>query len=393
MPVLYYNDDNQARGACDYCDDGSTHYQEDAVDVRNIDHYEYRYVCDTCYENEPWGDRDDDECDGGEQERYSFDSDHNIAKSRPRLTLPLLARRDARIISIEQEVGSGGHLLAQRFHDAGLSRSNSMLGYHASDHSTSARRSFCHVENDSTVDGEIVYSMLDMTSPATAQKLESALNIVREEIKDGRCSLDSRCGLHIHVDARGYTMENVVSLYNLWNSLEDTIYRLAAANWARHRSLSANSYSPPVNKGLKGNRAIANMFMNARGGLNLANFLGAMQNCSCGAVTWGAWEECSCEMRKATVEFRVFNATANLRKIHAYTALSLAMVEAARQTPFTSEQFPAFPWSHTEYVSHRERTEDAIKRIMRLPLTKSEKDDIRYCIERSSLASVVAVPA
>ena len=126
-----------------------------------------------------------------------------------------------------------------------------------------------------------------------------------------------------------------------------------------------------------------------RGALNLSNFLASRGYCSCGAFDFGTWSECTCPLEKATVEFRVFNATANKRKIRAYTALCLALVAYAENHTCTAESHPVAAWRGTAQLDS-ETAYNRLHFILReLPLTEEEREDIRYCAERSSLKDVV----
>ena len=123
----------------------------------------------------------------------------------------------------------------------------------------------------------------------------------------------------------------------------------------------------------------------------MSNYLNARGYCRCGAFAFSDWRECTCNLGKATIEFRVFNATANLRKVHAFTALSLALVEYVANDPlgdFSPDNFPVFEWNGTTKTPPNE---EASKRALAfifedLPLTEGEREDLRYCVENSSLA-------
>lgn len=381
-------------GQCDDCASGNMEFRVHAIplDPRTNAHGTWQ-LCRSCagnfddnnmpeYDEDPPGDEEDHE------ESYSFGTDYVLPKMPdPRLILPALAARDPRLISIEQEVGLGGRHLAEALYNGGFAEQLSMLSYHSGDVS-----GFCKVEQDGSVDGEIIYSKLRLDEDSVARRLESALDLVRDAIKAGESKLDMRCGLHIHVDARGLGMAQVESLYHLWNHLEDTIFRLAAANWRCHRSLKAShDYSPRTTKGLSSRREIGRSMEEVRRALNLSPYLESRGYCRCGAFTYEDWANCACTLPKPTVEFRVFNATANLRKIHAYTALSLALVEMARHLTFTDEDHASFAFTRTEAIEDAESTKRALDVIFqRLPLTETEKEDLSYCAENSSVSEVFA---
>jgi len=318
-----------------------------------------------------------------QEERYDFAGD---ISTPPALLLPEIEGRKSRLISWEQEVGAGRNDIAAAMYEAGFSSHSAPVEYHYSSDS------FVSVERDSTVNGEVIYSKLALADPAMALKAEEALGIVRDAIKSGVSKLDMRCGFHIHVDAKGYGMNQVENLYHLWNYLEDTIYRLAAANWSTHRTLVAyDDYAPAVRKGLQGKAQIGSGLSSGRNGLNFSNFLNARSYCRCGAFEFAAWEDCRCNLPKCTIEFRVFNATANLRKIHAYSALSLAMVEFANKRLARSFDRP-FSWTRMAELpkQHKERSKRNLDVIFnRLPLTDKERENILYCVENSSLKELV----
>jgi len=316
------------------------------------------------------------------------------SEARPKLALqiPALDDRPARLVSMEQEIGGDANTAVEALHSEGLTSEGYMRGYHSGGTSSD----FCYVEEDGSVDGEIIYSRMRLDNPRTARKLEDALGVVQTLISEDQIGLDSRCGFHIHVGlsySEGvpcYSMENVVSLYHLWNYVEDTVFRLASANWRHHRTEGQGcNYSPPTPKRLAGAVSVGRGMSRERGALNLSNFLAARGYCSCGAFDFGDWSACTCNLEKATVEFRVFNATANKRKIRAYTALCLALVAYAERNTCTAETHPVDAWRGTAALN----ADEAYKRLhfilRELPLTEEEREDIRYCAERSTLKSVV----
>jgi hypothetical protein len=316
-----------------------------------------------------------------------------IKTTELRMQVPALEDRPARMISFEQEFGGDAGAVAESLYDGGYAEDRYVCGYH------SGGGGFVRVEDDSSVDGEIIFSRLRLDHEATAAKLDGALDVVAYQLSNAESiSLDSRCGFHVHVDA-GYdvgrgrykclSVDAVQSLYHLWNYLEDTIFRLGSANWSRHRTERADyNYAPPTPKALTGARDIGRAMQRERGALNLGNFLAARSYCSCGAFDFGAWNECTCELEQPTVEFRVFNATANKRKIRAYIALCLALVAYAEQNTITEATHPVHEWCGTDMLDS-ERSQERLRFILReLPLTDVEREDLRYCAERSSLRFV-----
>src|SRR5204863_507788 len=82
-----------------------------------------------------------------------------------------------------------GENAAHALHHAGLSSSDYMRGYHSG-----GAGEFCYVEEDGSVDGEIIYSRLRLSDAAHARKLEDALSVVQDLISEQEIGLDSRCG-------------------------------------------------------------------------------------------------------------------------------------------------------------------------------------------------------
>lgn len=312
----------------------------------------------------------------------------------PGTLLEPIGTRAPRLVSFEQEIGGDGHALAAALFEEGHSQYDRMRGYHSSD-----GRGWLHVEDDSSVDGEVIYSRLRLNRRGVARQVEQALGVVQDHIAEGTVSLDQRCGFHVHVGLgfdvlpssgnpiRAYSMDQVRSLYHLWNYCEDTVFRLASANWKRHRSDHGNNYAPETDKSLSDSnrRNMGDTLANYRGALNLSPYLNARHNCGCGATFWSAWDECDCALGKPTVEFRVFNGTANTRKVRAYTALSLALVGYAAERPIVEGELAIHPWRGSTQID-----EDASGEVLGfilndLPLTDAERADVTYCAANSMM--------
>lgn len=356
-------------------------------------------VCQYCRESmeDEYDDRrdryydDDDEPAAIEVEVIDEPSPDDVSgvETTPRLMIPAIpGARDARRLSFEQEIARGGREAAISLYRAGLSASDYVEGYHGGSLRGDA---ICYVEHDGSVDSEIIWSKLKLHQAGTARRFEEGIGIVRGLVSDGEVKLNMNCGGHMHVDASGMDMQNAMSLYVLWNHVEDAMFRIAAANWSAHRTQVAyENYSPNTRKGLKNRVEVWNNMQYDRGALNLSNFFRARSNCRCGATQVGAWDECTCSIDRQTVEFRVWNTTANIRKINAYAALSIAMVEYARRHTMTVNDYPEHGWTANRNAQ-KQHTEDAVRFILEdLPLTDGERDNVRYCIERCSLAELYA---
>lgn len=385
---------------CDYC--GTAPYQESIFSAD--DDGEAPWACASCYASrngdEPSGrfvyvdDAPDAEDDGSYEAQETTDDEVRIPSSP--LALAVLPNRPARLLSFEQEVGRGGNYIAEQLHLGGFASDRYVHGYH---HRHEARGDMVWVEEDGSVAAEVIWSKLDLTDANVARRFEDGLEVIRNGIRGGEVKLDMRCGLHIHVglgyDALlgtpAYGSRSVESLYHLWNHLEDTMYRLASANWRCHRTEVAESnYAPPTRKGLVGVTQVGDAFQTGRGALNLSNYLSARGECNCGAFRFAAWEECVCELRMPTVEFRVFNASANKRKLRAYGALCLAMVAYAEQHKVQPNTHPVLGWERATELLNVEESKQRLAFILdELPMTREERLDVVYCAEKSSLREVV----
>lgn len=344
------------------------------------------------YELDEYGDPDYDVRDPDPEDDYDDRMTTRDDVEAPKVTpmpllVPALPDRPARLVSFEQEIGSGAYDVANRLYAEGLSAENRVWGYH------SGPSERFHVEEDGSVNGEVIYSRLRLNEPVTARQTYEAVQVVQGLLAEERVRLDSRCGFHVHVGigydrtsgARCYGSGAFQSVYHLWNHLEDPIFRLGSANWDFHRSEKGNDYARQTRKGLTGARGVGQYLREARHALNLEPFLRGRANCDCGAFEFGDWADCTCEhINQPTVEFRVFNATANTRKIRAYVALCLAIVAYAETHTVTPETHPVLPWSRATHSINREAVDERLRFILRdLPLTDGERDDVRYCAERA----------
>lgn len=306
-------------------------------------------------------------------------------------------------IEIEGANGSGGgNELAAVLYRAGLSTTKTMT-----DHGSGTRYGLVHVEYDSTVDWEAVIGPLNMAASDHVKTLDSVMKAIRSEIKKGTLKLDLRCGLHIHVGAERTSLAKAYNLSHIFTYLEDPFFRIGAAKWPFHRGSQGSNYAAPVPKH---SRKLD--FYTQQGGrrtpgrenhyyaLSFSNYFNSMmRNCACGAAGAGMWDECTCpNLGKCTFEFRLFNTTANMRKLRAYLALSQAMVAKAVSLPEIArpnEEFPGLPFNQRvfkemEDVEAGELVDAWKPRIAyifnELPLTTDEKEAVLYCVRNCEIA-------
>lgn len=309
-------------------------------------------------------------------------------------------REKIRMCGIELEGGNGtgnGSQLARELYRAGLSRYNDVQGYHH------GAGSFMHVENDSSVDWELVIGPLNPADSEQMKAVNTALRIVRRGIKAKQYKLDLRCGLHVHVGAEGFGLGKAFNLNTLFSYVEDVMFRLAAAKWPMHRSMTGSPYCQPVAKSTSklafGREVGQNEERDARRvALNFRNYFQRMlNNCRCGAVRFDSWEDCTCDLGKCTFEFRLFNSTANPRKLHAYLALAQALVAKAGELPeitnpeqdYPPQTFIGKPFKGMTDDEKVQALADWLPRLRwiltELPLTDDERQSVLYCVHNSDL--------
>lgn len=330
----------------------------------------------------------------------AFDEDADMTNKAMQIpTIP--GRENVRQCGVEIEGANGdgnGDDLAMALYGAGLSTMDHMGGYH------SGTSGFAHVERDSSVDWEVVIGPLNPASQTHVRNLNSVIRTIREHVKDGTLGLDLRAGCHIHVEAARTSLTGAFNLNLLFAYLEDVIFRLAAARWPVHRAIMDTHYTAPIPKDLR-KLQFARQHTNDEDAryyaLSFQNYFNRVLNsCHCGAVRYDSWEECGCDLGKCTFEFRVFNTTANPRKLHAYLALCQALVAKAMSLgdlDNASDTFPALAFRTRRFKDMDETEQEEIVGLWRdrlawmfneLPLTDAEKESLAYCIRHSELDTV-----
>lgn len=343
------------------------------------------YVCAACIAATP-------ELD--ESKPLSEEFDEGAELTAEVLKLDPAAARPIRMCSIELEATAGGAALAKALFEAGLSSRDGVRGYHSS------ANDFCHVERDGSLGdqgGELIFNRILLDNDEDVQKLHQGVSIMRQLVKEKKLGMDTRCGLHIHVDAHNMGINHVRNLALIHNYLEDVLYRLSAAKYLRHRGQGYATKSAKGELYFKDTVAFGLHFMSTSGhhsALNLSNYWRAVNNnCSCGhASLYKDVVRCQCNLGKCTFEFRVYNGTTNFRKIHAYSALSQSMVAYARAFDELNEvELPAM-----EFVPFYKDVEPVIPEwtsrlrwlFRNLYFSDAERDSMLYVLKNSSLAVV-----
>jgi Putative amidoligase enzyme len=348
---------------------------------------------------EPEPDYDDDYYDEPDYSGYSEEiEDVDVREIAP--ILHTNVGRTIPMISFEQEFSGDGDKVAKILYDNGFCTHPHAEAYHSSEgryEITVGTNRMCYVETDSSCGYELIFDRINLRNREEAENVAKIQTILRRLKDEGSIRLNARCGFHTHVDVSDWGMKEIVSGYHLWNYLEDTIFRFASAFWTGHRDEeTGNNYSVPVPKGHLGRADIGRVLDGRRDSLNFSPILSARGNCSCNATFYEDWANCTCNIRQPTLEFRVFNATLNPRKIRAYLSFCVAFVNKAKSFDFAPGDFPEMRWQGTtrknairasdELMGWQEATAERIKFIVNeFPLTNSEKSDILYCMKNSSL--------
>lgn len=334
-----------------------------------------------------------------QDDNYSVERiDHDSSEVAPMIATNI--GRAVPLVSFEQEFSGDGNLVARRLYQDGFALSDYPGSYHGSDaryDRDEETTRMCYVETDSSCGYELIFDRIALNSRPEAERISSVQTILKNMRDDGFIRLSARCGFHVHVDVSDWGMKEIVSAYHLWNYLEDPIFRFASAFWNSHRDEEVGGgYSSPVPKGHSSRSQIGRVLVTRRDSLNFSPILNARSNCTCQATFYEDWENCTCNVRQPTLEFRVFNATLNQRKIRAYLAFCVAFVNAAKSFEFDPVTFPEMRWNGTARKldvgdsSWREAATERIKFILeKFPLTNHEKTDIMYCLRNCSLDEVM----
>jgi len=338
--------------------------------------------------------------------------------------------RPFRICSVETELDGAGQALASDLFQHGIVASPDVQLY--SFQPKNAHPHVAYLKFDGSVTaGELVFDRLDLTNPAHAAALLRALERLRSLEKNGDVGYNPNCGGHIHLDANGFGIWDLVRLMTLFGFCEEPIFRLAGAGKTYgHRTLytgydRANhgaGYSDPISKGpFTSAKSAWETIRNQKrmSSLNTTIYTasndvtgGAHGGYRCSGGCPGAREfipqkrngqtvseavfdkkTCTCPQRKNTIEWRVWNAQGNPRILYAWIALMQAM-HAWAWRPADDKKYPkhdpmpAFTWTWRPFSrltqDERRLAQDRVQFMFHeLPLTAEEKDTLRYAFMRT----------
>jgi hypothetical protein len=301
--------------------------------------------------------------------------------------------RGDQLTSVELEFGRDPEGVARALYNAALSPTSSVGGYHEQ---ARRNRGSSYVEYDGSVSGggEMVISMVRLPDEHETLRLWHTVKVLRDRVHAGDNNLNMQCGCHIHVNALGRDLNSIISTVVAYNHIEDILYRMSAAHYEHHRLDNGNEYCETTEKEITDKERFRASFGTRRYyGLNVGNYLQYRHDCNCGAGFDHA-DRCQCDetvFYKPTLEFRLFNTTANGAKLHAFIAVCQALTHYGMNRNLLSADLPPM-----EYVGQSSVFADAPMYVARLlwmlkelPFSASERNSIRYCIRNSDLKGIL----
>lgn len=319
---------------CDYCECEFA-YEYQALDC----HPEYE--CDSCgqYTREHDHECEDDGYYDGHGNKVVTAYPEGIRDIVPQtlIYVPGIEGRPPRVCSIEQEVCSGGAVVARMLAEIGMSQYDRVMSY-----SRDADAQQMIVKQDSSLPeggGEIIYSRFNLARSEDVKRVSKAVACIRALRETELVKTTTAAGTHIHIGAIDENGENVfgpaqmASLYEIFSFTEEVLFQLATAGWQYHRD-QGGEFARALTKYDKVSAGkIARSFTHHDHryfSLNFLRLLDAARHCVCGACISGDWQDCECgTLKNGTVEWRVFNATTKPETLHAWVLLSHGLTAAA----------------------------------------------------------------
>lgn len=322
------------------------------------------------------------------------------------LVIPDLPERPYRVVSIETELNGNKDTLAGVLYRCGLVASPEVQAYHTNPDTTLPWAA--HLKHDGSVSGgELIFHCMSLDTQQHADVLLETLSKLRGLSKVDEISCGKECGGHIHIDAHNFGYGDVWRLITIWNYLEDVIYRLAGAGHDYSHRVLAGRYAPQNGRGYAsstikgpfGSKALATQSVQGQqrhSGLNFVPYVQAQELCKCGAFSRGDGDgrNCSCDLGKRTIEWRVWNTQINPRILHGWLAFMQAVMaycDTGEDPSATWEDdFPSTPFTWAKYSTKQDKTTKArLEWIFKnLVLTDDERDSLVYAFKQSELKTL-----
>jgi len=370
-------------------------------------------ICKVLYDNRSYFRGDGQTCNTCYVKRFDelvkqeveFDEDEVPVHG---MAFPKLASRPFRTVSIETEVDGDKEVLSGVLYACGIVKTPKVESYGS--HPDGGLPWLCHLKHDGSVSGgELISHLLNLDRPTHATGLMTMLKRMRALQKKDYIAYNANCGGHIHIDAHNFDYNDMWRLVTVFGYLEDVIYRLAGSGCEYgHRTLvdghdAANhggGYARPIIKGPFGSAVGLKQAIQGQPrmcGLNFQHWLNAVGNCSCGAYRYDKYKDCTCNLGKATVEWRVWNSTGSPRILHAWIAIMQSIHAFCEGDGAPGHewlaQYPALTYTNTKWIAtseyHKAQAKGRLEWMFRnLTLTQDERVSLMYTIEKSEMAGI-----
>lgn len=157
-----------------------------------------------------------------------------------------------------------------------------------------------------------------VTCPIQVKYLEAELNRLYSGITS--CSISSRCSVHVHLNVRDFTMEELTKFLVLYMIFERSLYRFSGDRWKNNFCVPLFSYTKAVSYFLEGAKIYQQPLEQwyKYYGLNLAPIWGSDSS------VFGT------SKRYGTVEFRHMEGTKDISRILSWINLIVSLKIAAK---------------------------------------------------------------
>lgn len=239
----------------------------------------------------------------------------------------------SRLVGVEIEWAGDRDRLVDALRDQGLAVQNtrSHLGYSQTEWTVKHDGSVCMGTGRG---GELVSPPLDFDNPAERGQVDRAV----AALQIAGCRPDPSAGIHVHVDASDLDPCQVAAVGRFFWKFEDLIYRLASSGWRTMRRAGMQTYCRPMTdataRSLTKVRDMDGFYRAWYGGIERGHSRSRQHHdgsryCGLNLHVW-AYGQAGRNNGSSTIEFRVFNSSINPKRIQAYMALSVAIVQDAR---------------------------------------------------------------
>jgi hypothetical protein len=220
-------------------------------------------------------------------------------------------------IGIEVEFVGNVERVMEGLRAAGLSNRSQVHSY------TGNSDSEWVVKYDGSVSngGELVSPPMEFTEDSTREAIRKAIKV----LQDAGCRGDHSAGIHVHVESRGMSAEQLANLSRTFHHFEDAIVRIGTSGWNSMRR-GATSYALPLSTSqvralarAKTEEQVRNAYYGRGGGFSAGH----------GHSSRYRILNLHSHFYRGTVEFRLFNSSVNPMRVVTYVALCHAIMTDA----------------------------------------------------------------